>query len=167
MDEGESGRRVNRWLAEGLPIDASCWQQGRLQVRLRGAVAAVNEAVSKIQGESGDPALWAQLRDRTHPLFTAASLWRIALPPLTPVFDLGASPLVSLAGGERWYAIDDDGSLRHQTIALGGHASHVRGAADGDYFQPLSPTMLALQQRLKSVFDPQGILNPGRHYPAL
>jgi glycolate oxidase FAD binding subunit len=31
-------------------------------------------------------------------------------------------------------------------------------------FQPLAPAMLAVHKRLKAVFDPHGILNPGRLY---
>jgi glycolate oxidase FAD binding subunit len=34
-------------------------------------------------------------------------------------------------------------------------------------FQPLAPTLLALHQRLKHVFDPHGILNRGRMYPEI
>ncbi|WP_366932412.1 FAD-linked oxidase C-terminal domain-containing protein [Phenylobacterium sp.] len=31
-------------------------------------------------------------------------------------------------------------------------------------FQPLSPALLALHQRVKAALDPDGLLNPGRMY---
>ena len=33
-----------------------------------------------------------------------------------------------------------------------------------EVFQPLTPAVLALHQRLKAAFDPAGVLNPGRLY---
>jgi glycolate oxidase FAD binding subunit len=34
-------------------------------------------------------------------------------------------------------------------------------------FQPLDPQLMALSASLKQVFDPVGILNPGRMYPEI
>ena len=50
----------------------------------------------------------------------------------------------------------------------GGHATCFRGAAPGaEVFAPLPPALLDLHRRVKQVFDPAGILNPGRLYAAL
>jgi glycolate dehydrogenase FAD-binding subunit len=32
-------------------------------------------------------------------------------------------------------------------------------------FHPLAPTLMNIHRQLKTVFDPQGIFNPGRMYP--
>jgi glycolate oxidase FAD binding subunit len=37
-----------------------------------------------------------------------------------------------------------------------------RGAGSQSKFQPLPPAILAIHQRLKRSFDPEGIFNPGR-----
>jgi len=43
-----------------------------------------------------------------------------------------------------------------------------RGAAPGeDVFTPLPTSLLDLHKRLKAVFDPAGIFNPGRLYEGL
>jgi glycolate oxidase FAD binding subunit len=38
---------------------------------------------------------------------------------------------------------------------------------DEEVFAPLPSTLLDLHRRMKRVFDPAGILNPGRLYAAL
>ena len=48
----------------------------------------------------------------------------------------------------------------------GGHATLMRATAaergSVAVFQPQSPALAALAQRVKQSFDPKGILNPGR-----
>jgi glycolate oxidase len=60
-------------------------------------------------------------------------------------------------------------ALFKATIALGGTLSgeHGIGILKAPYL-PLeqSPGLIALQERLKNVFDPQGILNPGKIFPS-
>ena len=60
-------------------------------------------------------------------------------------------------------------ALFHETIALGGTLSgeHGIGILKAPYL-PLeqSPGLIALQERVKDLFDPQGILNPGKIFPA-
>ena len=54
------------------------------------------------------------------------------------------------------------------TLSLGGTLSgeHGIGLAKRDFMpQALSPATLALMRQLKSVFDPAGILNPGKLLP--
>ena len=58
--------------------------------------------------------------------------------------------------------------LFETTIALGGTLSgeHGIGMLKAPYL-PLeqSPELIALQERVKALFDPQGILNPGKIFP--
>jgi glycolate oxidase len=60
-------------------------------------------------------------------------------------------------------------ALFEQTIELGGTLSgeHGIGIMKAPYL-PLeqSPGLIALQERVKNVFDPQGILNPGKIFPS-
>jgi FAD/FMN-containing dehydrogenase len=56
-----------------------------------------------------------------------------------------------------------------ETIALGGTLSgeHGIGILKAPYL-PLeqAPELIALQERIKALFDPQNILNPGKIFPA-
>jgi glycolate oxidase len=60
-------------------------------------------------------------------------------------------------------------ALFKETIALGGTLSgeHGIGILKAPYL-PLeqSPGLIALQERVKALFDPQGILNPGKIFPS-
>jgi glycolate oxidase len=56
----------------------------------------------------------------------------------------------------------------HATIDLGGTLSgeHGIGLAKAPYLAfEQSPELIALQKDLKRVFDPKGLLNPGKIFP--
>ena len=54
-------------------------------------------------------------------------------------------------------------AVREAAHSAGGHATIFRGSdRSAGVFSPLSPTLARLHRELKSVFDPAGILNPGR-----
>jgi glycolate dehydrogenase FAD-linked subunit len=58
--------------------------------------------------------------------------------------------------------------LFEQVVALEGSISgeHGIGFAKAPYLAiELSPDVIALMQRVKSAFDPNGILNPGKIFP--
>jgi glycolate oxidase FAD binding subunit len=64
----------------------------------------------------------------------------------------------------RWIAADAAG-VRAAAANAGGHATLFRAAQKATHvFQPLAPASLAAHKRLKAVFDPRGVLNPGRLY---
>jgi len=172
----EAIRRVNEWGAQPLPLSATCFLDGRLWVRLSGAGPAVAAARAVLGGEEAVDAerFWSSVRDQSHPFFAtlharATPLWRLSLRSTTPYGDLGREQLIEWGGALRWLGAPDGGDderLRAYARANGGHATCFRDGA-GAVFQTLSPPMLALHQRLKSVFDPHGILNRGRLYPEL
>ena len=60
-------------------------------------------------------------------------------------------------------------ALFRETIALGGTLSgeHGIGVLKAPYL-PIeqSEGLIALQERVKALFDPKGILNPGKIFPA-
>ena len=125
-------------------------------------------------------ALWQKIRDAewlAEPRGDA--VWRISVTPMR-----GASVIARIAsqravrhfydwgGGLIWLAISADGDagaalIRESIAAEGsGHATLVRAApelrAAIEVFQPLSAPVLKLHQGIKSSFDPDRILNPGR-----
>jgi glycolate oxidase FAD binding subunit len=164
---------MNAWAGQPLPVSATCWQAGRLTVRLSGAGAAVAAARQKLGGdllaESGD--FWADLREQRADFFQReGALWRLSVPSTTGALGLPDDQLIEWGGSLRWLRGEiDAASLRDRLRQLGGHATLFRGGdgeSDHDRFQPLPPALLGIHQRLKRAFDPEGILNPGRMYAA-
>jgi glycolate oxidase FAD binding subunit len=69
---------------------------------------------------------------------------------------------------QRWYRCMPDSPPFAPAAAAGGHATLFRHRPDdADAFAPLAPAILRLHRDLKRVFDPAGILNPGRLYADL
>ena len=105
-------------------------------------------------------------------------LWRISTVPtfgakagdtLTATTDVEL--LYDWAGGLIWAAMaateDANAPLVHATVAkAGGHATLIRASAavraKVDVFTPEAPGLAALTKRVRSSFDPQGVLNAGR-----
>jgi glycolate oxidase FAD binding subunit len=76
--------------------------------------------------------------------------------------------MIEWHGAQRWYA--DDGQTDFPALAkrLSGTATLYWGANRGEpAFSPLTPALLTLHRRIKQVFDPAGILSPGRLYADL
>jgi glycolate oxidase FAD binding subunit len=174
-------RRVNEWSGRPLPVSASCFHHGVLSVRLSGAPSAVAAAIARIGGDAlldtdAGAAFWCGVRDQTHPYFAAAvaagmPLWRLAVRPTAPHADPLGDQLIEWGGGVRWVIGSDrsDGvRLRAWAQQHGGHATLFRAAdKSAGAFHPLPEAVAALHRRLKAVFDPAGVLNPGRLYAAI
>ncbi|WP_295541695.1 glycolate oxidase subunit GlcE [uncultured Pseudacidovorax sp.] len=175
-------RLLNAWGGQPLPLNASAWlagpdgSVGRLHLRLRGAVAAVQAACRQLGGETvpQDTAgpFWAALRDQRHEAFAPAqagglALWRASVPQTAPALAAeGASALlVEWHGAQRWYAVPEGGvaALADAARQAGGWAAAFCPAA-GRRAEPapLPPALQAIHQRLKAAFDPAGIFNRGR-----
>jgi len=194
LDQAGALAQLHRWGTQPLPLNASCWVRDDtapnapelLFVRLRGAVAAVESACTKmladVPGRRMDNAQagldWTACRDLQLPFFTtpaesaeALALWRLSVPQTAPVLDLPWPQLVQWHGGQRWLrapasALDQ---LRQAAAAAGGSASVFVAAAGTttepkNCFSPLTPAVEQIHRRLKAEFDPAGILNPGRMY---
>ena len=169
-------RMTNQWGGQPLPLSATCYHDGRLFVRLSGAQPAVTAAVSKLGGAAvaDADAFWTSVREQTHGFFAGAArdrrpLWRLSVKSTAPYTDLAGDQLIEWGGALRWLAAGDRADpqkVRAWAAAQGGHATQFRAERkDRDVFHPLDATMAALHGRLKSVFDPHGILNPDRLLP--
>lgn len=172
LDQPRALECMSRWASRPLPLSATAWHDGELLVRLSGAQAAVQAARRSLGGETvaGAKEYWEALREQRLEFFrTAQTLWRISLPAHTPPLPQ-AEILLEWGGALRWLrGTMDAHEVRSLAARFGGHATLFRGvtqSAEGP-FHPLSPAMLALHRRLKAVFDPLGLFNPGRLYPTL
>lgn len=172
FDQAAAIVQLNRWAGQPWPISASFWSDGVLVLRLSGAPTAVAAASQKLGGEPLAPAeaFWHNVREHRHAALASGEvLWRLALPSATPPLDLPGATVLEWNGGQRWLISDADvASVRQAAAAAGGHATLFRAPESlrclEGAFAPLSPALLAVQQRLKKAFDPHGIFNPGRLY---
>jgi glycolate oxidase FAD binding subunit len=175
-DGRDALRLMNDWGGKPLPVSATCFHDGKLSVRLSGAVPAVTSAAAVIGGREVDgAAFWRALCDQTHEYFRPAvagdaTLWRLSIRSTAPWTEWSGDILVEWGGALRWLSCATPvaaESLRAWAAAHGGHATLYRGPKSVGAFHPLPAPMLALHERLKQVFDPHRILNRGRLYAEL
>ncbi|MEW8507815.1 MAG: glycolate oxidase subunit GlcE [Candidatus Thiodiazotropha sp.] len=161
--------RLHKIMIEGIPVTAS-YSNGQ-QHKLR--VACSEERVKQIQQDHAVEAVdhkiefWQALRDQQLDFFKQTGpLWRLSLPPAANI-DSRESMLCEWSGGLRWLVSErPDSEIRSMVEKESGHAILFRnGDPDGEIFHPLHPRLADMQKRLKQVFDPEGVFNPGRHYP--
>ena len=173
LSETSARQQLNRWGGQPLPLNASCWADGHLAVRLRGAQAAVAAAARSMGGQALAPERaerqWPALRDQALPFFRLApgeALWRASVPDTATPLNLGPT-LVEWHGAQRWFKATpaDATHVREAAARAGGHATLFRGG-DGSVpvFTPLAPALAQIHARLKHEFDPAGIFGPGRLY---
>lgn len=194
--QAEALRRLNAWSGKPLPLNASCWTplahsensdtDGHLDVRLRGAVAAVEAACKSMGGERLDNAdmaeHWSACREQRSAWFAARAqpsaeaadldLWRLSVPDTAPVLALPegiAPPLVEWHGALRWVQAPraHAEALYEKALLAGGSASLFIAGSAGSLrasgcFAVNSAALGAIHQRLRQAFDPAGIFNPAR-----
>jgi len=184
VSASQSIEMVNTWGGQPLPLSATSWHDGKLLVRLAGAVSAVNSASEKLGGEriSQEQAdlYWQSLRDQTDSFFTVSAadpgehLWRLSVPSTTPHLDALSDPQwIEWGGALRWVKTNAPAErLRAIARQHGGHATLFRSVEPAarvqmGSFAPVSPAAMKIHQRLKQELDAHGIFNPGRLYPGL
>ncbi len=127
--------------------------------------------------ETGDVSYFARHPDRV--------VWRLSVPPAAAgeigkiASEIGGRCFYDWGGGSIWLELPaaDDGHAgrvrAHLADVVGedGHATLVRAPkavrSAVPPFQPLSPALRALTERVKRQFDPRGIFNPGRIHSGL
>ena len=182
---------LNRWGGQPLPLNASAWvhdttaqpAQDMLFVRLRGALAAVDAAVTTMgadvkalgaQVTRMDPAQaardWQDSREHTLPFFTQAPspedcLWRLSLPataPALPMLDahLTQATYIEWQGALRWLWAPAHAAQRLRALArqTGGHATLFKTSAahgDADKAVGVFTPLDAVHQRIQSELKKQ------------
>lgn len=172
-EEARALTLLNGWGGKPLPLNASCWYEGALMVRLRGAQAAVAAAQKSMGGSTmaAEQAaqLWQALREQTAPFFQLAegeALMRLSVSDTTPPLGLGPT-LIEWGGAQRWLKLPLAVAAQ-QAVPTGtpGHATLFRGGdKNAGVFTPLAAPLDRITRDLKKQFDPAGIFNRGRLYP--
>ncbi len=135
-----------------------------------------------VLGTESSTALWHELRMLSVLQGTTAPLWRISTSPQNgPKVVRAITSFMTChawydwGGGLVWAEVlptSDAGAadIRRVMASHGGHATLIRADAavrgSIDVFHPLEPGVARITSRLKTVFDPAGILNRGRMYAA-
>ncbi len=187
---------LHRWGGQPLPLNASAWVHDTLSnpgddylfVRLRGAVAAVESAVTRMREDAqalGAQVLrmdkdeaqqdWRASGEQTLQFFEPPSgemcLWRLSVPQTAPVIDLPWAQYIEWQGAQRWLWAPATAAaqLRAAAQAVGGHASLFRASLLGGSSDkaagmnaPLDPVQQRIQRELQKQFDPQGVFATGR-----
>lgn len=125
--------------------------------------------------EPAAASLWHGIREQTHTYFTSARpLWRLSLPATAAGVALVPADRVAFEwnGAQAWINGVERQTIDPITRAAGGHATLFRRddtavGETSEVFAPLPAPLLDLHRAVKCVFDPAGILNPGRMYANL
>ena len=152
---------INRWGGQPLPLNASAWvhdtgaspAQDYFFVRLRGAMAAVEAAVTKMGAEvealgakvtrmdnAQAAADWKASGEQTLAFFNPPGeqdcLWRLSVPQTAPVLDVrvhGAHcpQYIEWHGAQRWLwaPAESAQTVREAAVKAGGHATLFRSSA--------------------------------------
>lgn len=194
---------LHRWGGQPLPLNASAWVRDTtaqpvadyLFVRLRGAVAAVQSATTRMTADAAAlgaqvtvmdkaeaAADWRASGEQTLPFFEApapdACLWRLSLPQTAPVLDLPGldhpAEYIEWQGAQRWLWAPASAAvpLRELAQSVGGHATLFRASAAhaevdkiAGVNTPLDAVQERIQQQLQQQFDPKGVFATGRMHP--
>ena len=167
-------------------------QVARTVIRMEGFASSVDYRLGELATELSDfgasmrletsdaDNLWRDIRDvRLLPLADETAIWQVSTAPSQGP-DVAAAIrnatdadlFFDWGGGLLWIetqATDDASAAVRNAIAdAGGHATLMRAPeplrAHTGVFEPLAPGVMMLSKRLKDMFDPDGILNPGKMY---
>ncbi len=160
MSADEAIQTMNRWAGKPHPISAACHSGNTLHLRLSGTETALRSAQSRLGGDI-DPrgnAYWDDLREQRRAFFQdQAPVWRLLVPPATPMLHLASQWILDWGGAQRWLKSNESPDhIRRMAIAAGGAAIPWRGLSPGIH-EP--GNIQALRTTLKHAFDPAGILN--------
>ncbi|MEJ2620413.1 MAG: glycolate oxidase subunit GlcE [Candidatus Thiodiazotropha sp.] len=168
-DPASAASLVGKMIADSQPLTATYCLAEKQAIRLACShqrLPGICQRYGLADASEAD-GFWQQLRDHKLDFFQHPKpLWRLSLKP-TSQLELPEPCLQEWSGGLRWLNSECPAAeIRNLVEAQGGHAILFRnGDRSGDVFHPLHPRIAGIQQGLKAVFDPQGLFNPGRHYP--
>ena len=170
LDEKTALAEMIRLCTLPIPVSGLSHAEGILRVRLSGTENGVTSAVAAIGGDedADGTEYWRQLKEQKLRFFNRNQvLWRLSVPATAPAMNFGNDCLIDWGGALRWIYTDmTDEEVFSLARRLKGHASVFRADPQyqGERYGELSEVVAAIHSRLKSSFDPAGILNSGIMY---
>jgi glycolate oxidase FAD binding subunit len=140
-----------------------------VQSRLVGLLSVLNRAPLDVLDGSGSWQFWREMGAATA-LAPFPVIWRLSVAPgqAARIVDEIEPEAFQLdwGGGLIWVGTDRVDTARIRQALRGGHATLVKAPEaqrrGGGAFEPQAPAIAAIAARLKSAFDPDNRLNPGR-----
>jgi glycolate oxidase FAD binding subunit len=190
VSQAQALKLINQWGGQPLPLNASAWvydttadpAQDFFFVRLRGAVAAVDAAVTKMSADvqalgahvtrmNAQDVVddWRGSGEHTLDFFKAPTdqdcLWRLSVPQTAPVLDvrvngIACAQYIEWHGAQRWLWAPASAvaQVREAAVKAGGHATLFRTSAahgDADKAVGVYTPLNAVQQRIQNELKKQ------------
>mgnify|MGYP001160808763 FL=1 len=121
---------------------------------------------AQVANASQSESLWSKIRNVDVFADKDADIWKLSVKPTAApkiVSAIGFNQhLYDWSGGLIWGSLPKGSNPRQPLSKFGGHATRVRGKSGSiPKFQPQSPLVADLSEKIRSKFDPRGILNAG------
>ena len=158
----EANALCRQWARLPLPISATCWLDGTLNVRLSASPSAIASArQTMLLNEPGDTGIWPLLRDHDHAFFSTAQTYRrLSLPRGNRFADDRA--LVEWGGDQAWLPESPENPALADNATDGGAEGAIVTRFESGAALPVAhPSTAKYASRLKQAFDPNGVFNPG------
>tara|TARA_R110002072_G_scaffold64_5_gene357 strand:+ start:29241 stop:30284 length:1044 start_codon:yes stop_codon:yes gene_type:complete len=151
-------------------VSGLAWRQNQLYVRFSGSENTVNNRLSNFAGNDATADFWRDLDSMA--LFSKSDrVWRVSTQAMDPGNLLEEADLIDWAGAQRWLVDTDHPESkvapRIQTTGTAYTTLVKTGHNETERFAPLASPVMALHRKLKSTFDPLGILNPNKMYEGI
>ncbi len=169
INQREALENMNAWTQTQLPISATYFNNKVLYIRIAGLESTTKKAHQEIGGEiiANSEKFWNDLKNHQTDFFqTEKPLWRIIIPNTTPDLPINGESCLEWNGGLRWIKSNENTQhIINLCKKMKAQATLFKtNSKPKDCLASINPNIQKLHLNLKTAFDPNRILNPGRMY---
>ncbi|MEM8844521.1 MAG: glycolate oxidase subunit GlcE [Pseudomonadota bacterium] len=160
---------MHQYMQTDFPITATYFENNILYIR----AAGIEKTIKKIKQIIGGNELqdsqnfWVSVKEHQREFFNSdLNLWKCNVPVNSPDLAVEGDYVMEWNGGLRWYSTNDGNEkLIAATKSVRGNATLFKSTSKpNDCFTQPTGALKKLHSNLKTAFDPENILNPGRLY---